>query len=92
VKVKDKKLKEMVDVCDKDCLSKRCYWPRPDPGSFTPGVGYSTRNGRDGAKTEWLCGTREIRGCPVSDAVKAAIDAHADGAALTMLGLSGPGE
>lgn len=92
MKVKDKKFKEMIDVCDVDCLIKKCYWPRPDPGSFTQGVGYSTRNGRDGAAREWLCGTREIRGCPDCGVVQAIIDATADDAALTTLGLSGPGE
>ena len=73
MKVKDKKRKKMIDVSGTDCLGKSCYWPRPDPGSFTPGVGYSTRNGRDGAKTEWLCGTREIYGCPDLEAALAAL-------------------
>ena len=62
MKIRDKNLKEMVSVSGPDCLQKKCYWPRPDPGSFTQGVGYRTRN--PGGKTEWLCGTREINGCP----------------------------
>ncbi len=63
MKIRDKKIKEWVDVAEKDCLDKKCYWPRKDPGSFTQGVGYQTRPG----KREWLCGTREIHGCPRSD-------------------------
>jgi len=61
MKVRDKNLKEWVDVADKQCLKRKCYWPRPDPGSFTQGKGYSTRRwGNRG----WLCGEREVRGCP----------------------------
>jgi len=62
VKVKDKNHKELVDVCDRDCLQRPCYWPREDPGVFTQGVGYRSRNER--GKPDWLCGNREIRGCP----------------------------
>ncbi len=61
MKIRDKKLKVLVDVSDADCLYRKCYWPRPDPGSFTQGVGYRSR-GRD---KEWLCGLREIDGCPM---------------------------
>jgi hypothetical protein len=73
VKVKDKKIKEMVDVSDKECPRRECYWPRPDPGAFTQGVGYRTRY--PGEKPKWLCGNREISGCPskyshVSNAAK----------------------
>jgi hypothetical protein len=60
VKIRDKKIGETVDVCDKDCLRRSCYWPRPDPGVFTQGVGYRARSRAVG----WLCGTREARGCP----------------------------
>jgi len=60
VKIKDKKLKKWIDVSDKNCLNRKCYWPRIDPGVFTQGQGYRTRSG----KQEWLCGTREIHGCP----------------------------
>ena len=61
MKIRDKELKVLVDVCSKDCPTYRCYWPRPDPGIFTQGQGYRTRvNGSRG----YLCGTREIRGCP----------------------------
>jgi hypothetical protein len=62
VKIKDKNVKQMVDVSDKECPTRECYWPRPDPGIFTQGVGYRTRY--PGKKPEWLCGNREIRGCP----------------------------
>jgi len=61
MKVKDKNVKEMVEVVGKRCLTASCYWPRPDPGSFTQGVGYSQRKS---GKLGWLCGTREIHGCP----------------------------
>lgn len=63
MKVRDKNVKQMVDVCDKDCLKRSCYWARSDPGVFTQGVGYRTRTDAFG-KIGWLCGNREIRGCP----------------------------
>ena len=56
--IRDRALKKKVDVCDKDCPNKKCYWPRLDPGSFTQGVGYKHRS------NNWICGTREIKGCP----------------------------
>ena len=62
MKVRDKKLRVLVDVCESDCPNKKCYWARPDPGIFTQGQGYRTRE--PGKKPEWLCGTREIGGCP----------------------------
>lgn len=62
MKVRDKNIKEWVDVSDKECPKRECYWPRPDPGVFSQGVGYRTRN--QGRKPDWLCGNREIRGCP----------------------------
>ena len=58
--IKDKHLKKMVDVSDKDCPKRECYWPRLDPGSFTQGVGYRHRS------DDWLCGNREIHGCPTN--------------------------
>ncbi len=58
MKVRDKKLKKNVDVSDKDCPFRACYWPRLDPGSFTQGQGYRHRS------NDWLCGNREIHGCP----------------------------
>lgn len=61
MKVKDKELKQMVDVYCKECSSYECYWPRPDPGVFTQGVGYRQRSN---SSKDWLCGNREIRGCP----------------------------
>lgn len=61
MKIRDTNMKANVDVCDRDCPRRSCYWPRPDPGVFNQGTGYSTRDSR---KREWLCGTREIDGCP----------------------------
>ena len=61
MKIRDKELKVPVDVCGKDCPTYRCYWPRPDPGIFVQGCGYRSRTNGNG---EYLCGTREIRGCP----------------------------
>ena len=58
MKIKDKDLKKDVDVYDKNCPSLVCYWPRPDPGVFNQGKGYRFRS------NEWICGTREIHGCP----------------------------
>lgn len=60
MKVRDKNIKQTVSVADSRCLKCSCYWPRPDPGSFTQGQGYRRREG----KQEWMCGTREIGGCP----------------------------
>lgn len=68
MKVRDKKNRQMVDVSEADCPNKSCYWPRPDPGVFTQGVGYRTRN--PGKKPEWLCGNREIHGCPIAGVCK----------------------
>lgn len=60
MKVRDKSAGHQVNVADKNCLKCSCYWPRPDPGSFTQGRGYTSRSG----PSEWLCGTREAHGCP----------------------------
>lgn len=49
-----------VDVSDADCPKRPCFWARVDPGVFTQGRGYRAREG----KPYWLCGNREIRGCP----------------------------
>jgi len=62
MKVRDKKIHEDVNVCEKDCPTRTCYWPRPDPGIFTQGVGYRIRY--PGRKPEWICGHRAIHGCP----------------------------
>ena len=61
MKVKDKKVGKMVDVAFKDCLTRQCYWARPDPGNFTHGQGYKRSPSGDRG---WLCGHREIHGCP----------------------------
>jgi len=66
--VRDKQCKKMVDVSrGKECLTYECYWPRPDPGVFTQGQGYRTR---EGGSRGWLCGTREAHGCPFNKKVR----------------------
>lgn len=60
MKIKVKGYKDKIDVSAIDCASKKCFWPRPDPGVFTQGQGYRARAVNAG----WLCGTREIHGCP----------------------------
>jgi hypothetical protein len=72
MKVKDKSSGKMVDVSEKDCPTLKCYWPRPDPGVFTQGVGYRQIS----IKVGWLCGTREARGCPDGVAHNAEVSAH----------------
>jgi len=64
MKINDKKLKKYVDVSEVNCHKYKCYWPRSDPGSFTQGVGYKFRS------NDWLCGNREIRGCPDNPKLK----------------------
>ena len=58
MKVRDKILKKDVNVCSRSCPEYTCYWPRLDPGTFVQGRGYKHRS------NNWLCGTREIHGCP----------------------------
>ena len=58
MKIKDKSVGKMVNMLNKDCLRRKCYWARQDPGSFSQGTGYSHRS------NDWLCGNREIHGCP----------------------------
>jgi len=60
--VRDRAIGRDVDVRAKECLKCSCYWPRLDPGSFAQGRGYTSRPGHG-----WLCGTREINGCPPED-------------------------
>jgi len=64
MKIKDKNLKKLVDVAGKDCPNRPCYWPREDPGVFNIGQGYKFRS------NNWLCGKREIKGCPDEYCVK----------------------
>ncbi len=68
MKIKDKTLKQMVDVSGRDCPNLKCYWPRQNPGSFVQGRGY--RSYGDSRDKEWLCGTREAHGCPAIKAPK----------------------
>ncbi len=65
--IRDRQLKHDVDVCCKDCPTYQCYWPRPDPGVFVQGQGYRQT---DRGRGRWLCGTREIQGCPENPMVK----------------------
>jgi len=58
MQVLDTTVGEKVNVYDSHCPRRSCYWARRDPGSFTQGKGYSFRS------NNWLCGNREIRGCP----------------------------
>jgi len=64
MKVRDKDLKVEVDVCEAACVKtpRECYWPRPDPGVFTPGKGYKSRGSKP--SSDYICGTRAIHGCP----------------------------
>lgn len=65
MKVKDKDLNVLVEVSQADCLTRGCYWPRKNPGAFEQGRGY--RSYGDARDNEWLCGRREIHGCPPRD-------------------------
>lgn len=56
--IKDKEMNIQINVLDRECPKRKCYWPRPDPGTFTRGQGYKHRS------DDWICGEREIRGCP----------------------------
>jgi len=64
MKFLDKEINEKVDVCHPDCVSGKrpCYWPRPDPGVFTPGKGYRTRGNK--VCNDYICGYRNVHGCP----------------------------
>jgi len=62
MKTKDKMLKKEIDVYDKLCPYRPCYWPRQNPGVFQNGKGYQAYG--DSRDQEWACGTRVIHGCP----------------------------
>lgn len=62
MQVKDKKINKIVNVVDGTCLSKKCYWPRKNPGMFMQGRGYKSYG--DSRDKEYLCGTRHAHGCP----------------------------
>jgi len=64
----DPQVKKRVSVAHHDCPRRTRYWPRPDPGVFCPGQGYRTRE--PGRPPRWLCGTRELDGCPADCVVK----------------------
>jgi len=59
--VKDKEYKKYVDVSDKECPKRHCYWPRSDSGIFVQGRGYRSRGGKE--SKNYICGTRAISGC-----------------------------
>ena len=75
MKVFNKELKRKVDVLDKACFCRVCFWPRQDPGMFVQGRGYRSRS--DQESNEWICGRRNINGCPMP--IPAAIGVCADG-------------
>ena len=62
MKICDKVLNKVVDVCTKNCINRPCYWARPDPGVFVPGSGYKSRGSKPSKL--YICGTRAINGCP----------------------------
>lgn len=72
MKIKDKELKVLVDVFCADCQKFTCYWPRQNPGMFTQGQGYRAYG--DSRDKEYLCGNREIRGCPNKPELKKSIE------------------
>ena len=65
--IRDKEIKKDVDVSCKECPKYTCYWPRPDPGIFTQGQGYRQRSIK---LKHYICGNREIRGCPINPVKK----------------------
>lgn len=64
MQIRDGILKKKIEVSRKECPTFECYWPRLDPGSFTQGIGYTHRS------NNWICGRREINGCPLEPKVK----------------------
>jgi hypothetical protein len=68
MKIRDKNLRVFVDVSCADCQKYECYWPRKNPGIFVQGRGY--RSYGDSRDNMYLCGNREIRGCPVIKEIK----------------------
>ena len=66
--IRDKNIKQHVDVQCEDCPTYKCYWPRLYPGIYNQGQGYRAYG--DGRDKMWLCGRREISGCPVAPEVK----------------------
>lgn len=68
MKIKDHEIGKSVSVSQKECPTFTCYWPRRNPGSFVQGRGYQSYG--DARDKEWLCGTREIHGCPDFPQVK----------------------
>ena len=60
--IRDKNIKQHVDVQCEDCQTYKCYWPRLNPSIYNQGQGYRDKM--------WLCGRRVISGCPDAPEVK----------------------
>lgn len=51
-----------VEVLDKKCLSRKCFWLGQDKGSYVAGRGYTSYH-----KTpQWCCMRRHLHGCPTA--------------------------
>jgi fatty-acid desaturase len=57
MKALDKKLKQYVEVKDRECLKRKCYVPSYMQYVFSIGEGYK-------GPCVWLCRHREHHGCP----------------------------
>lgn len=68
MRIRDRQLKKDIDVSSKECPKFECYWPRAHPGIFTQGKGYSSCEASK--RGDYICGNREIRGCPESPKLK----------------------
>ena len=49
-----------VDVVDKLCAKRSCFFLLQDKGTFVPGRGYTYYH----KKPRWVCGRRHLNGCP----------------------------
>jgi hypothetical protein len=49
-----------VRVVHSDCLTRRCYHPCQDKGSFTQGRGYTSYY----KNPKWVCMRNYLHGCP----------------------------
>jgi len=68
MKVRDRTLNKDISVSERNCPLYKCYWPRPNPGSFVHGRGYHSYG--DSRDKEWICGNRDIHGCPKEPQLK----------------------
>jgi len=55
-----------VDVLDRECSNRPCYWLGYDKGSYSQGRGYTSYHKNvQGRRVEFpVCMTRHLRGCP----------------------------